>query len=126
MLALDSLRQITHERLRPVAAVILLRAPHEGVAGEARLLHHRTPASFMMSNAIGLILLVCTLLLYCVARLPLCRPDCFVNKPITYGSAGSPPVTDCSLTGKHYWEDTLENMLEKEHHFSNKWRGGPW
>ena len=40
MLVLDSLRQIAHERFRLVAAVILLRAPHEGVAGEARLLHH--------------------------------------------------------------------------------------
>ena len=43
----------------------------------------RTPTSFMMSNAIGLILLICTLLLCCIARHPLCRPDCFVNKHIS-------------------------------------------
>ena len=36
---LDSLARTAREDFRPVAAVILLRAPHEGVAGEARL-HH--------------------------------------------------------------------------------------
>ena len=38
----------------------------------------------MMSNAIGLIRLVCTLLLCCITCHPLCRPDCYVNKPVTY------------------------------------------
>ena len=31
--------RIAHERLGPVAAVILPRSPHEGVTGEARLQH---------------------------------------------------------------------------------------
>ena len=39
MPVLDSLAWTAREDFRPVAAVILLRAPHEGVAGEARL-HH--------------------------------------------------------------------------------------
>ena len=34
-------------------------------------------------KAIGLIRLVCTLLLCSFARHPLCRPDCFVNKPVS-------------------------------------------
>ena len=39
MLVLDSLARTAREDFRPVAAVILLRAPHEGCGGEARL-HH--------------------------------------------------------------------------------------
>ena len=38
----------------------LLSAPHVGVARGARLQHPITPTSAMMSNAIGLIFLVCT------------------------------------------------------------------
>ena len=41
MLVLGSRGWKAHEHLRPVAAVILPRAPLEGVAGEARL--HHTP-----------------------------------------------------------------------------------
>ena len=39
--ALGSRGRIAHDSLRPVAAVILPRAPHEGVPGEARLHHSR-------------------------------------------------------------------------------------
>ena len=46
----------------------LLSAPHVGVARGARLQHPITPTSAMMSNAIGLIFLVCTQPVCCPER----------------------------------------------------------
>ena len=87
---------IAHEHLRPVAAVILSGHPMRAVAERHGCTTPDTPTSLLMSNAIGLILLVCIPYLCCTARLPPCRPVCFLLTnllavPLVF--AGSRPKT---------------------------------